>query len=56
MRFWVNEDTAEASLSLKLSDITSIERLSPLDSGSTGPEGIPRFDWSGDIFAVQCLV
>ena len=39
MRFWVNEDTAEASLSLKISDITSIERLSPLIPGSTGPEG-----------------
>lgn len=39
VRFWVNEDTAEASLSLKLSDITSIERLSPLVPGSTGPEG-----------------
>ena len=30
MRFWVDEDTAEASLSFMLSDITSIERLSPL--------------------------
>ena len=28
VRFWVNEDTAEASLSLKLSDITSIEPVS----------------------------
>ena len=27
VRFWVDEDTAEASLSMKLSDITSIERL-----------------------------
>jgi hypothetical protein len=35
----VDEDTAEASLSMKLSDITSIERLSPLIPGSTGPEG-----------------
>ena len=39
MRFWVDEDTAEASLSFMLSDITSIERLSPLVPGSTGPEG-----------------
>ena len=39
MRFWVNEERAEASLSLKISDITSIERLSPLIPGSTGPEG-----------------
>jgi hypothetical protein len=39
VRFWVDEDTAEASLSMKLSDITSIERLSPLLPGSTGPEG-----------------
>lgn len=39
MRFWVNEDTAEASLSLKLSDITAMERLSPLIPGATGPEG-----------------
>ena len=39
VRFWVNEDTAEASLSLQLSDITSIQRLSPLVPGSSGPEG-----------------
>ena len=39
MRFWVDEDSAEASLSFMLSDITSIERLSPLVPGSTGPEG-----------------
>ena len=39
MRFWVDEDSAEASLSLKISDITSIQRLSPLTPGSTGPEG-----------------
>ncbi len=39
MRFWVNEDTAEASLSLVLSDITSIQRLSPLVPGASGPEG-----------------
>lgn len=39
VRFWVNEDTAEASLSVKLSDITEIQRLSPLVPGSTGPEG-----------------
>ena len=39
VRFWVNEDSAEASLSLKLSDITSMERLSPLVPGSLGPEG-----------------
>ena len=39
MRFWVNEDTAEASLSMQLSDITAIQRLSPLVPGSTGPEG-----------------
>lgn len=39
MRFWVNEDTAEASLSMQLSDITAIRRLSPLEPGSTGPEG-----------------
>ena len=37
VRFWVNEDTAEASLSVKLSDITEIQRLSPLVPGSTGP-------------------
>ena len=36
MRFWVDEDTAEASLSFMLSDITSIERLSPARTGSTG--------------------
>lgn len=39
MRFWVNEDTAEASLSTQISDVTSIQRLSPLVPGSSGPEG-----------------
>ena len=39
MRFWVNEDTAEASLSTQISDVTSIQRLSPLIPGSSGPEG-----------------
>ncbi len=39
VRFWVDEDSAQASLSLQLSDITSIQRLSPLVPGSTGPEG-----------------
>ena len=39
VRFWVNEDTAEASLSLKISEITSINRTSPLIPGAPAPEG-----------------
>lgn len=39
VRFWVDEDSAETSLSVQLSDITSIQRLSPLVPGAPGPEG-----------------
>lgn len=39
MRFWLDEDTAQASLSLQISDVTSIQRFSPLIPGSSGPEG-----------------
>lgn len=38
-RYWVNNDTKEASLSVQISNITSVQRLSPLVPGSTGPEG-----------------
>ena len=55
MRFWVNEDTAEASLSLKLSDITSIERLSPLIRAQR-VRGELRGSTGSDIFAVQRFV
>ena len=38
-RFWVNQDTAEASMSMKISDIISITRLSPQVPDAIGPEG-----------------
>jgi hypothetical protein len=43
-RFWVNEDIGEASLSVAISEVTSIQRLSPLEPGSTGPEGNSRVE------------
>ena len=43
-RFWVNEDIGEASLSVAISEVTSIQRLSPLEPGSTGPEGNSRIE------------
>ena len=43
-RFWVNEDAGEASLSVAISHVTSVQRLSPLDPGSTGPEGNSRIE------------
>ena len=55
MRFWVDEDSAETSLSVQLSDITSIQRLSPLVPGAPG-RGIRRFSLSGHFIALQCLV
>ena len=41
-RFWVDEASGETSLSAAISGVTSIRRLSPLDPGSTGPEGNSR--------------
>ena len=38
-RFWVDQDTAEASMSLKISDIISLTRLSPQVPDAVGPEG-----------------
>lgn len=43
-RFWVDEDTGEASLSVAISEVTSIQRLSPLEPGSKGPEGNSRVE------------
>ncbi len=43
-RFWVNEDIGEASLSVAISQVTSVQRLSPLDPGSSGPEGNSRIE------------
>jgi hypothetical protein len=43
-RFWVNEDLGEASLSVAISEVTSVQRLSPLEPGSTGPEGNSRIE------------
>ena len=38
-RFWVDQDTAEASMSLKISNIISLTRLSPQVPDAVGPEG-----------------
>ena len=38
-RFWIDQDTAEASMSLKISDIISITRFSPQVPDAVGPEG-----------------
>lgn len=38
-RFFVNQDTSEASLSLKISDIISLKRYSPQVPDAVGPEG-----------------
>ena len=43
-RFWVNQDTAEASLSLKISDIASVTRFSPQNPNATGPEGNSKIE------------
>ena len=42
-RFWVDTDRAEASLSAKISNIQSVQRYSPIDPNSTGPEGSARY-------------
>ena len=41
-RFWIDEDKGEASLSMRLSNITSIGRESPEDVNATGVEGNSR--------------
>jgi len=38
-RFWVDADQAQASLSAKISNVQSVQRYSPIDPNSTGPEG-----------------
>ncbi len=38
-RFWINQDIGEASMSLKISDIISLKRLSPQVPDAVGPEG-----------------
>ena len=43
-RFWVNQDTAEASMSLKISDIISLTRLSPQIPDAVGPEGNSKIE------------
>lgn len=42
-RFWVDTDQAQASLSAKISNVESIQRYSPVDANSTGPEGSARY-------------
>ena len=42
-RFWVDADSAQASLSAKISNVQSVQRYSPIDPNSTGPEGSARY-------------
>ena len=42
-RFWVDADQAQASLSAKISNVQSVQRYSPVDPNSTGPEGSARY-------------
>ncbi len=56
-RFWVDEDLGEASLSAKISDVTSLRRLSPLDPGASGPEGNSRIEMiRGDSSPMNILL
>jgi hypothetical protein len=41
-RYWVDENNGEASLSAQISNVTSLQRLSPLTPSSSGPEGNSR--------------
>ena len=43
-RFWIDQDTAEASMSLKISDIISITRFSPQVPDAVGPEGNSKIE------------
>jgi hypothetical protein len=38
-RFWVDQDNAEACMSLQISDVLSLKRFSPQVPNATGPEG-----------------
>jgi hypothetical protein len=42
-RFWVDADSAQTSLSAKISNVQSVQRYSPIDPNSTGPEGSARY-------------
>jgi len=41
-RYWVDENNGEASLSTQISNVTSLQRLSPLVPSASGPEGNSR--------------
>ena len=41
-RYWVDENNGEASLSAQISNVTSLQRLSPLVPSASGPEGNSR--------------
>ena len=41
-RYWVDGDNGEASLSTQISNVTSLQRLSPLVPSASGPEGNSR--------------
>nr|MCS5533292.1 hypothetical protein [Candidatus Poseidoniaceae archaeon] len=41
-RYWVDDNNGEASLSAQISNVTSLQRLSPLTPSSSGPEGNSR--------------
>ena len=50
-RFWVDADQAQASLSAKISNVQSIQRYSPTDPNSTGPEGNARYSLQRQVSA-----
>ena len=50
-RFWVDTDQAQASLSAKISNVQSIQRYSPTDPNSTGPEGNARYSLQRQVSA-----
>ena len=50
-RFWVDKDQAQASLSAKISNVQSVQRYSPIDPNSTGPEGSARYTLQRQVSA-----
>ncbi|MEC7112128.1 MAG: hypothetical protein VXW72_01210, partial [Candidatus Thermoplasmatota archaeon] len=50
-RFWVDADQAQASFSAKISNVQSVQRYSPIDPNSTGPEGSARYSLQRQVSA-----
>jgi hypothetical protein len=44
LRFWVDENNAEASMSFKISNITRVNLFPPDEPGASGPTGNSRFE------------